>query len=59
MASPTPIRGLGPDTPLGEAARRWPDRVAIDFAERTIMFDLPRGTQERPPVELHEGIKRL
>lgn len=48
-----------PTLVLGISDLRLFDRVAIDFAERTILFDLPRGTQERPPIEMRDGIKRL
>lgn len=53
--------GLGtrPAMVLGIEDLRMFDRVAIDFAERTILFDLPSGSLRTAPAELVEGMKRL
>lgn len=44
---------------LGIEDLRVFDRVAIDFAARTVLFDLPSGTRRAPPVELKDGLRRI
>lgn len=44
---------------LGIEDLRLFDRVAIDFAERTVLFDLPKGSLRSQPAELRDGMKRL
>ncbi|ANY21405.1 Retroviral aspartyl protease [Tsuneonella dongtanensis] len=53
--------GLGakPAMVLGIEDLRLFDRVAIDFAERTVLFDLPKGSLRSMPVELRDDMKRL
>lgn len=53
--------GLGnkPAMVLGIGDLRLFDRVAIDFAERTVLFDLPKGSLRGPPAEPRDGVKRL
>lgn len=44
---------------LGIEDLRMFDRIAIDFAERTVLFDLPAGSLRRDPAELRDDMKRL
>ena len=44
---------------LGVEELRLFDRIAIDFAERTVLFDLPRSAWRTPPAEPTDGTKRL
>jgi hypothetical protein len=42
---------------LGVEDLRLFDRVAIDFAARTVLFDLPRGARRASPLELRDGLR--
>lgn len=44
---------------LGVEDLRMFDRIAIDFAERTVLFDLPSGSRRPPPGEAPGRFKRL
>lgn len=42
---------------LGIEDLRLFDRVAIDFAARTVLFDLPRGARRASPLGLRDGLR--